>query len=626
MRSRKGTDTHRIEVLIAEDSPTQAEHLRYLLEENGCKVTVAKNGKAALAAAHERKPTLLISDIMMPEMDGYALCKAIKAHEALRDIPVILLTSLSTSVDIIRGLECGADNFIPKPFDADYLLSHIQHILANVEIRKDQRTQIGVEIIFANKKYLITSERQQILDLLLSTYETAVQQNAQLTEIQNELKQLNEQLDQKVKERTAQLAAEIAERKRAEEEIRKLNAELEQRVNERTAELAATTNFLNNVLESATEYSIIATDIEGCILTWNEGARRNYGYHAEEVVGKMKSQLLHAKKDLSSGEVSKFFELAFKIGKADRVFEHLRRTGDVFPASVSVTLRHDVSGRPSGYLLISKDITEQKALEEQLQNKNEELERQNHQVQEANRQKSEFVANMSHELRTPLNGIIGFAELIYDEKVGPVSSEHKEYLGDILTSSKHLLQLINDILDLSKVEAGKMEFSPEPITPEILVKEVCDIVRTMAALKRIILATDIDSSLVGIVADARSLKQILYNYLSNALKFTPEEGKVVVRLVAESKDNFRIEVEDNGTGIISEEMGRLFVKFQQLDGSARKKYAGTGLGLALTKKMVEAQGGTVGVRSTPGVGSVFYAVLPRVFTAVGELEKSKDTL
>src|SRR5437764_14165455 len=112
MRSMTGTDSQRIEVLIAEDSPTQAEHLRYLLEENGCKVTVARNGTEALAAAHERKPTLLISDILMPEMDGYALCKEIKAHETLRNIPVILLTSLSTSVDIITGLECGADNFI----------------------------------------------------------------------------------------------------------------------------------------------------------------------------------------------------------------------------------------------------------------------------------------------------------------------------------------------------------------------------------------------------------------------------------------------------------------------------------------------------------------------------------
>ena len=258
-----GKHNDRLEILIAEDSPTQAEHLRYWLEENGCKVTVAKNGKDALAAAHARKPTLLISDITMPEMDGYTLCKEMKAHEKLKDIPVILLTSLSAPIDIIRGLECGADNFIPKPFEPDYMLSRIQHILANIEIRKSQRTQIGVEIMFSNEKFLITSERQQILDLLLSTYETAVQQNVQLNQVQKELKQLNDQLDQKVKERTAQLAAEITERERAEDEVRKLNADLEQRVVQRTAELGTTTNFLNNVLESSTEHSIIAADLDG---------------------------------------------------------------------------------------------------------------------------------------------------------------------------------------------------------------------------------------------------------------------------------------------------------------------------------------------------------------------------
>jgi PAS domain S-box-containing protein len=623
MRSMTGTDSQRIEVLIAEDSPTQAEHLRYLLEENGCKVTVAKNGKAALAAAHERKPTLLISDIVMPEMDGYTLCKELKSHEKLRNIPVILLTSLATPIDIIRGLECGADNFIPKPYEPDYLLSHINHILANAEIRKGQKTQIGVEIIFSNEKFLITSERQQILDLLLSTYETAVQQNAQLTKIQNELKQLNEQLDQKVKARTAQLAAEITERTRAEEEIRKLNAELEKRVIHRTAELQATTSFLNNILDSATEYSIIATDLDGKILTWNEGARRRYGYSAEETVGKLNFRVLHPDDELASRKVDAFVESAFKVGKAEGEFEGVSRNGDRFPCSVAVTLRREADGQAMGYLMIFKDITRQRALEEQLHKSNLELEDQNRRIQQANQHKSEFLANMSHELRTPLNGIIGFAEIMHDEKVGPLSPEHKEYLGDILTSSKHLLQLINDVLDLSKVEAGKMDFELAPVDPAVVVREVSEIVRTLAAQKRIRIRTEIDGALGRIMADARSLKQILYNYISNALKFTPDEGKVVVRVKAESKDTFRIEVEDSGVGISAEDIGRLFFEFQQLDGSASKKYSGTGLGLALTKRIVEAQGGRVGVSSTPGVGSIFYAILPRLTEPVGETAKEE---
>jgi len=623
MRPMTGTDSQRIEILIAEDSPTQAEHLRYLLEENGCKVTVAKNGKAALAAVHERKPTLLISDIVMPEMDGYTLCKQLKADENLRNIPVILLTSLATPIDIIRGLECGADNFIPKPYEPDYLLSHINHILANAEIRKGRQTQIGVEIIFSNEKFLITSERQQILDLLLSTYETAVQQNAQLTKIQNELKQLNEQLDQKVRERTAQLAAEITERRRAEEEIRKLNAELEQRVTHRTSELQATTSFLNNILDSATEYSIIATDLEGKILTWNEGARRRYGYTAEETVGKLSFRVLHPNDERATRKIDAFVESAFKVGKAEGEFEGVSRNGDRFPCSAAVTLRCETDGRAIGYLMIFKDITRQRALEEQLHKSNLELEDQNRRIQQANQHKTEFLANMSHELRTPLNGIIGFAEIMHDEKVGPISREHKEYLGDILTSSKHLLQLINDVLDLSKVEAGKMDFELAPVDPATVVREVSEIVRTLAAQKRISIRTEIDKALGRIMADARSLKQILYNYISNALKFTPDGGNVTVRLKAETKDNFRIEVEDSGVGISADDIGRLFFEFQQLDGSASKKYPGTGLGLALTKRIVEAQGGRVGVSSTPGVGSIFYASLPRVTEPLEKIAKEE---
>ena len=251
----------------------------------------------------------------------------------------------------------------------------------------------------------------------------------------------------------------------------------------------------------------------------------------------------------------------------------------------------------------------------QLETVNQDLGEQNRRIQQADRLKSEFLANMSHELRTPLNAIIGFAEIMHDGKVGPISSEHKEYLADVLTSARHLLQLINDILDLSKVEAGKMEFRPERVNLEVVVEEARAIVRTLAAKRRMDLRSEIDASLSHISTDPRSLKQILYNYLSNALKFTPEGGMVTVRAKAEGADHFRIEVEDDGIGIGAQDRQRLFVEFQQLDASVGKKYSGTGLGLALTKKIAEAQGGRVGVNSTPGKGSTFYAVLPQVLRA-----------
>ncbi len=232
-------------------------------------------------------------------------------------------------------------------------------------------------------------------------------------------------------------------------------------------------------------------------------------------------------------------------------------------------------------------------------------------AQTANQLKSEFLANMSHELRTPLNAIIGFAKLMAHGKVGPVSAQHQEYLGDILTSSSHLLQLINDVLDLAKVEAGRMDFHPQKIALSQLVREVRNILRTMAAAKQIRIEIAIDPDCEDLNLDPAKLKQVLYNYLSNALKFTPASGRIVVRARVEDTGMVRLEVEDNGIGIRPDALELLFTEFCQLDSGASKQYQGTGLGLALTKRIVEAQGGRVGATSAAGNGSVFFAVLPR---------------
>ncbi len=248
----------------------------------------------------------------------------------------------------------------------------------------------------------------------------------------------------------------------------------------------------------------------------------------------------------------------------------------------------------------------------------------NEALEVANRARNQFLANMSHELRTPLNAIIGFTELIYDEEVGPISEEQKEYLGDTLSSSRHLLQLITDVLDLAKIEAGKMTFQPEPVDLEELAGEVRNILRPLAAAKRLHMEMEIDARPAGVMLDPAKLKQVLYNYLSNAIKFTPEEGQVTIRLRAEGEDAFRLEVEDTGIGIQPENLGRLFVEFQQLDAGLTKQYQGTGLGLALTRRIVEAQGGKVGVHSTPGQGSTFFATLPRISTVMVERNEEED--
>lgn len=190
MTSKK-FNTSNIEILLAEDSPTQAEKLRYLLEEHGYRVVAVPNGKEALAAARRQKPTLIISDVMMPEMDGFMLCGEIKRDEQLKDIPMILLTSLSDIRDIMKGLECGADNFIRKPYEDQYLLARIDYLLINHELRKNQKMQMGMEIYLGGQKHFITAERQQIVDLLISIYEDAVHINKELHERQLELAHSN---------------------------------------------------------------------------------------------------------------------------------------------------------------------------------------------------------------------------------------------------------------------------------------------------------------------------------------------------------------------------------------------------------------------------------------------------
>jgi PAS domain S-box-containing protein len=396
-------------------------------------------------------------------------------------------------------------------------------------------------------------------------------------------------------------ARDITDQKRLEEQIRQQNRELTE-----------TTTFMNSVMESATESSIIAMDRDGLILAWNEGARRNYGYSADEIVGKANARILNAPELTTSDTIQELFATADRTGKAEGVVERVRKSGERFPASVAKTLRRDAEGNPIGYVLISKDITEQKRLEAQIQRTNEELEQQARRVQEANRMKSEFLANMSHELRTPLNGIIGFSELMYDGRVGALAPQHQEYVALILQSARHLLQLVNDVLDLAKVESGKFEFVPEPVDLPKLLGEVTGVQQSVAAQKRVRVEVDVAAEIGQVVVDPAKLKQVVYNYLSNAIKFSPDAGRVLIRAVAEGPDLFRIEIEDAGIGIKPEDLERLFVEFQQLDASAAKKHQGTGLGLVLTKRIVEAQGGHVGVRSVVGKGSTFFAVLPRM--------------
>ena len=244
-----------------------------------------------------------------------------------------------------------------------------------------------------------------------------------------------------------------------------------------------------------------------------------------------------------------------------------------------------------------------------LMNQRDELERTSRELNAASRMKSEFLANMSHELRTPLNSIIGFSEILHDETFGPVNEKQSKYVNNIRSSGRHLLQLINDILDLSKVEAGKMELDYEDFSVSAALDEAKTLVVPIASRKNIVIDSTVDAKLTTIHADVRKFKQILYNLMSNAIKFTPDGGSVAVD-AGRSEDMAQIAVTDTGIGIPAEAVENLFQPFVQADSSTSREYGGTGLGLSIVKRFVELHGGEIQVESEPGRGSTFTFTIP----------------
>ncbi|HVZ71402.1 MAG TPA: HAMP domain-containing sensor histidine kinase [Polyangia bacterium] len=242
---------------------------------------------------------------------------------------------------------------------------------------------------------------------------------------------------------------------------------------------------------------------------------------------------------------------------------------------------------------------------------NQTLEHQRVQALEVSRLKSQFLSNMSHELRTPLNAIIGFSELVHRGSAGPVTADQREYLGEVLTSSRLLLVLIEDVLDLTRLEAGPAELKLEAVDLAALAGEVREGLLPIAVARGLGLDVLVDPALGAVEVDRQMVQRIAFNLVSNALKFTSRGGRVRVRIAPLDGDRFGIEVADTGIGIEPENLRRLFADFEPLDSSASKRHQGTGIGLALTKRFVEAHQGTVSVTSQPGLGTTFSVVLPR---------------
>jgi len=1035
MNEKMNSKNKKEQILIVGDSPSQTKQLKSLLEKNNYKVIVANNGKEALEIIVKASPKLVISDIVISDIDGYTLCKAIKSVVSTTYIPVILLTTLSGTEDILDCLECGADNFITKPFDEYYLISVIDQLLANIEILKSESVKLGLEITFRGKKRFISASQQQILTLLLSSYEAATQRNNELKCTQAELEMLTVHMEEILEERTAALSADIYIRKRTEKMLLESEKALKEaqkiakignwefdfstheikwsdqvfELYERAMELGPPTeeeeakyyteeqsktlrDYAQESIKTDMEWSyemepilpsgkkayfslsmkpiknkygktiklfgtvqditvrkeaeltlkeknvflktllnsiptpVFYKDSEGRYIDCNKSFETFFGKTSQEIAGKsvfeinqkelaeiyhmhdmelfqhsgvqiFESQIhdnsgaihdvifhkatildstnqvigligiimditdrkLNEKKLFESekhyhmlfdsieegfciiqlifdenekpvdylfletnpafekqtglidakgktirelapdneefwyetygkvaltgestrfedhaGQLHRWYDVyAFRFdqpesrqvailfnditglkqieqdlsltnkelalqneekekrseelivankGLAFLIEENARRAlenkdleelsdslkiaaqyslslieasrdplltidpggkiMDINQATVKITgierdeligsdfynyftepqkaregyqqvftngfvvdypltIRHkegnqidvffngsvykDGKGKVMGIVIVARDITEKKRVEQELitakifaEHATEIAEQAKAKAEsvtqiaiDAVKSKQQFLSNMSHEIRTPMNAIIGFTKVLLRTDV---SDKQKEYLEAIKLSGDTLVVLINDILDLAKVDAGKMTFEHKPFRMYSSVSSMLHLFKTKIHEKNLKLVTDYDKNIpVVLVGDSVRLHQIILNLVSNAVKFT-NKGKITVSvgLLTEDEETVSIEftVTDTGIGIPETKLTTIFENFQQATSGTSRLYGGTGLGLSIAKQLVEAQGGTISVKSKLGEGSTFSFTLP----------------
>jgi PAS domain S-box-containing protein len=390
--------------------------------------------------------------------------------------------------------------------------------------------------------------------------------------------------------------------------------------------------MLQSVLDSMGE-GLIAADQEGHFMIWNDAAKKLMGRDASDL--RTEQWTPHYKVFLPDGitpyppdHLPLVRALQGESVRVELMVEHPERTDGVF---LEVTARPltDNQGNSGGGVAVLRDITERKAAEREvrilnqnlearviertaeLNAANKELDLRNREVERATQMKSKFLASMSHELRTPLNAIVGFSDLMAEEIPGDLNPKQKRFVNHIRDGSTHLLQLINDILDLSKIEAGQLELRCEDFQIKDALPEVLSTIRPLAMAKNIQIKQTMKKDLI-VYADRVRFKQILYNLLSNAVKFTPKAGRITIGC-REDENSVCISVADTGVGIRVEDQAVIFEEFRQVEGPAGTTQEGTGLGLAITKRLVEQQGGRLSIESEFGKGSRFTFTLPAGF-------------
>lgn len=394
------------------------------------------------------------------------------------------------------------------------------------------------------------------------------------------------------------------------------------------------------LVDRVTEYAIFALDPEGNILTWNAGAERLKGYRPEEIIGK-NFTIFYPPEDLKAGKTDRELEIARREGRVEDTGWRVKKDGTRFWANVVITALRDDNGKLVGFAKVTRDMTERrdaqlrevenakrlayeeseriaaekraaelKELAQQLRIQTEELERQRLEAESANRAKSEFLAAMSHELRTPLNAISGYAQLMQLGISGPLTPEQSQQLERIQLSQQHLLGIINDILNFSRIEAGELKYDIVRMSVRETIEVVVSMLAPQATQKKLSLAIDNCPSDLAALGDRSKVEQVLLNLLSNAVKFTNPGGSIAIDC-DEHEGKVRIKVKDSGVGIASEHLEEIFAPFAQVGRSLASPKEGAGLGLSISRDLARAMSGELTVQSGVGTGSTFTLELPR---------------
>ncbi|MDF2440872.1 MAG: hypothetical protein JWN98_1856 [Abditibacteriota bacterium] len=540
-------------ILMVDDRPGNLVALRAILEPLDCNLVEARSGVEALKYLLGQEFALILMDVQMPEMDGFETTTIIKERERTRHIPIIFVTAISKDQQyVFKGYSSGAVDYISKPFDPDIL-----------------RSKVAVFIDLWNKT-------------------------------------------QQIKEQAARLRQ--SEQREKEQQLAALQHDLERR---HMAELAKSEAHLSRFKSTldATLDGVLIFDADTLRYSYvNQGAMNLLGFTCDEML-KMTAQSLQP--ELDEARFRKMIKPLIEGHLPSLTFQTQHHCQDGSRVPVEVLLQFIAPGGEDGrFVSIVRDISDRKRAEEALMLAKESAEQARELAERANRAKSDFIAGISHELRTPLNAILGFSKLLLNPRVGPLNEDQRSYTQDVVQSAEHLLQLINDILDLSKIEAGKMKLEYGTFSLAGLLEQSLTIVRESARAHRLTLSIEVTpevAALTGVAGDGRKIKQVMYNLLSNAVKFTPDGGSVIVRAEYRSKTSRPeaiISVSDTGIGISAENQKRIFQAFEQVDTSYTRHQQGTGLGLSLAQRIVELHGGRLWLESVEGEGSTFFFALP----------------